>query len=57
MADNTVVALFDSYSEAERAVNDLVNAGIARERIDIASHTPATATASTATTTRAARQP
>ena len=53
MADNTVVALFDSYSEAERAVNDLVNAGIARERIDIASHTPATATASTATTTRA----
>ncbi len=55
MADNTVVALFDNYSEAERAVTDLVSAGIGRDRIDIASNTPATATASSGTATRSAR--
>lgn len=49
MADNTVVALFDNYTEAERAVADLGRAGIGRDRIDIASNTPATATASAGT--------
>jgi uncharacterized protein (TIGR02271 family) len=49
MADNTVVALFDNYSEAERAVTALVGAGISRGRIDIASNTPATANASAGT--------
>jgi uncharacterized protein (TIGR02271 family) len=54
MADNTVVALFDNYSEAERAVTRLVSSGIGRDRIDIASDTPATATASSGTATRGA---
>jgi uncharacterized protein (TIGR02271 family) len=49
MADNTVVALFDNYSEAERAVTRLVGAGITRDRIDIANDATATATASSGT--------
>ena len=46
MADNTVVALFDSYADAERAVTDLVDAGIGRDRVDITCNTPETAMAS-----------
>jgi uncharacterized protein (TIGR02271 family) len=53
MADNTVVALFDSYSDAERGVTSLVNAGISRDRIDIASDAHATSAASAGTTTGA----
>jgi uncharacterized protein (TIGR02271 family) len=49
MANNTVVALFDSYSDAERAVAGLVDAGIGRDRIEMASSTPETATASSTT--------
>lgn len=36
MTDNTVVAVFDDYAEADRAVGRLVQAGIERDRIDIA---------------------
>src|SRR4051812_29115511 len=50
MATNTVVGVFDSYAQAEQALNQLVTAGIARNRIEIASNEAATATAGATTT-------
>jgi stress response protein YsnF len=44
MAKNTVVGVFDNSAEADRAVNDLVAAGIARVQIQVTSNERATAT-------------
>jgi stress response protein YsnF len=44
MGNNTVVGVFDNSTEADRAVNDLVAAGIARVQIQITSNERATAT-------------
>jgi uncharacterized protein (TIGR02271 family) len=45
MDKNTVVGVFNNSAEADRAVNDLVAAGIAREQIQVTSNERATAMA------------
>jgi uncharacterized protein (TIGR02271 family) len=44
MAKNTVVGVFDNSAEADRAIDDLVAAGIARVQIQVTSNERATAT-------------
>ena len=47
MTDNTVIAVFDRYSDAERAVTELERAGIARSSIEITSNDKSMATVGT----------
>jgi uncharacterized protein (TIGR02271 family) len=44
MGNNTVIGVFDNSTEADRAVDDLVAAGIARGQIQVTSNERATAT-------------
>jgi stress response protein YsnF len=52
MARNTVVAVFEISAEAERAKDDLVNAGFDHSSIRVTSNEPATATAGESSTVR-----
>jgi len=45
MPRTTVVAVFDTYAHAERAVNDLTSVGYTRDRIQLTANESATATA------------
>lgn len=48
---NTVIGLFDSATEAQQAIQALINQGFDRDRIDISANNTSTATDSTSTST------
>jgi hypothetical protein len=52
MGNNTVVAVFENYAEAQSAVDELANSGIARNRIDMTRNTPEHAAVSSAASRR-----